>query len=527
MKSNRILVGMLLVISLSLVATASSSAHKQPSLMEIYDIIKTKQFVDLTHSFEPGIPHWKGFPDEKLETLYWYDPGVGTLGSGFYAQYFSIVGQWGTHVDSPAHFIKGLRTVDQIDVKEMILPLVVIDVHEKVAKNPDYTITMEDVRTWEEKHGKIPKGAFVAMRTDWSKRWPDAVAMQNKDANGTAHYPGWSMEVLKYLYEDRKITASGHEPTDTDPGIATSKDDYSLETYILQQNHYQIELLTNLDRVPEAGALVVVAFPKPKNGSGFPARVFAILDSSDDKQSHNVLVNLQVDAENTGENLFKVLGELERRGYTTTVYVTGTFAENNGMTIQEIQEHGHDIAFHGWKTGENLTTMNYSMQQEILIKAKNSVENYSGQVEGFRPQYYSQNEDTYTILDSLNISYDSGFISGLKYIPGYENYTKPYKVTNHSFYAVPVSSYNTSIRTIYLCDLSATSKFKINATEWYSILRNKFDESEKKNEPMVVVLHPWITGNETTGYWQAFTQFLNYTDTKSLSEKYKNRIVEI
>ena len=99
----------------------------------------------------------------------------------------------------------------------------------------------------------------------------------NKDANGIAHYPGWIMAVLKYLYEDRKITASGHETTDTDPGVATSKDDYSLETYILKSNHYQIELLAHLDEVPEAGALVVASFPKPKDGSGFPARVFAIL----------------------------------------------------------------------------------------------------------------------------------------------------------------------------------------------------------------------------------------------------------
>lgn len=115
------------------------------------------------------------------------------------------------------------------------------------------------------------------MRTDWSKRWPDAEEMQNKDADGIAHYPGWSLDVLKYLYEERKITASGHETTDTDPGVATSKGDYSLETYLLGTDHYQIELLTNLDKVPEAGAIVVVAFPKPKGGSGFPARVFAIV----------------------------------------------------------------------------------------------------------------------------------------------------------------------------------------------------------------------------------------------------------
>src|SRR4030067_1129189 len=120
----------------------------------------------------------------------------------------ALIGVW--------HIIRGLRTVDQIDVKEMVLPLVVIDVHNKVVSNPDYTITMDDVRLWEKKFGKIPKGVFVAMRTDWSKRWPDMSSMQNKDATGVAHYPGWSMDVLKYLYEIRLITASGHETTDTD-----------------------------------------------------------------------------------------------------------------------------------------------------------------------------------------------------------------------------------------------------------------------------------------------------------------------
>jgi kynurenine formamidase len=150
-------------------------------------------------------------------------------------------------------------------------------VHEQADKNPDYTITLDDVRGWEQRHAPVPEGAFAAMRTDWSKRWPDAEAMQNKDADGVAHYPGWSTKVLKYLYEERKITASGHETTDTDPGVATSKGDYTLETYMLGTDHHQIELLTNLDKVPEAGAIVVVAFPKPKGGSGFPARVFAIV----------------------------------------------------------------------------------------------------------------------------------------------------------------------------------------------------------------------------------------------------------
>ena len=264
-------------ITLAFAVGCSAQHGDEPSLTRIQQILAGKKYVDLTHAFEPGIPRWPGFPDETRKTIYWYDKRPETMGSGFFAEVFTHVGQWGTHVDPPAHFIKGLRTVDQIDVKEMILALVVVDVQEDAAKNPDYILSIERVKKWEKDHGPIPGGAFVAMRTDWSKRWPDAAKMTNKDVNGVAHYPGWSLPVLKYLYEERKIKASGHETTDTDPGIATTKDDYSLETYILSTNHYQIELLTNLDQVPESGAIVVASFPKPKGGSGFTARVFAIL----------------------------------------------------------------------------------------------------------------------------------------------------------------------------------------------------------------------------------------------------------
>jgi kynurenine formamidase len=252
-------------------------AAKDLALAEVYEFLKSRKWVDLTHAFAPGIPHWPGFPNEQREALYHYDEGVGTRGAGIYVHLYSHVGQWGTHADPPAHFVRGTRTLDQIDVTEMVLPLVVLDIHDKAQKNPDYTITMDDVKAWEAKHGRIPAGSFVALRTDWSKRWPDDTAMQNEDSKGTKHFPGWSLEVLRYLFDECKITASGHETTDTNPGMDCSKGDYSMETYILGTNHYQIELLANLDQVPEFGALVIAAFPKPKNGSGFPARVFAIL----------------------------------------------------------------------------------------------------------------------------------------------------------------------------------------------------------------------------------------------------------
>lgn len=241
------------------------------SLSEALSIIQSHRFVDLTHAFAPGIPHWKGAPNETVKTLYTVDK------DGFRINEYCHIGQWGTHVDPPAHFHTGLHTVDQIELKDMLMPLVVIDVHAKAAKNPDYVLSLDDIHAWERRHGQIPRGAFVAMRTDWSKRWPDGAKLANKDAAGVYHYPGWSLPVLKLLYEERGITASGHETTDTDPGIATTKDDYSLESYVLGTNHYQIELLANLDQVPESGALVWVTFPKVENGSGFPARVVAVV----------------------------------------------------------------------------------------------------------------------------------------------------------------------------------------------------------------------------------------------------------
>jgi kynurenine formamidase len=260
--------------AMGMITVALSSAPvsaRADGLWDLYATLQAKNWVDLTHPFDTDIPHWKGFDPMTRKIVYDYDK------DGFRAELFCHVGQWGTHLDPPAHFHKGARTADKISIKQMLLPLVVIDVHRETAKNADYVLTVKDVKAWEAKHGAVPKGAFVAMRTDWSKRWPNQDKMQNLDARGTAHYPGWSMAALKYLYETRHITASGHETTDTDPGLATTKDDYSLESYILGIDHYQIELLANLDKVPESGALISVTWPDIKDGTGFPARVFAIL----------------------------------------------------------------------------------------------------------------------------------------------------------------------------------------------------------------------------------------------------------
>lgn len=228
-------------------------------------------FTDLTHAFFPGQPKFPDFPDEERRPLQDY-----ALGHDCQVHLYTHVGQWGTHVDPPVHYIKGGRTLDAIPPAEMLLPLVILDISARVASDPDATPTLDDVAAWESAFGRIPAGAFVALRTDWSKRWPDAAKMQNRDAAGLSHCPGWSRTVLEALIEDRQVRAIGHEQLDTDPGLSVSRGDDSLERYVLSRDRWQIEMLANLDQVPPCGALIIASWPKPKAGSGFPARAIAI-----------------------------------------------------------------------------------------------------------------------------------------------------------------------------------------------------------------------------------------------------------
>ena len=249
-------------------------------LTDVLDQLRACTWVDLTHAFGPGIPHYVEFPDEVRTVLFHYDSGVGERGSGFLAHEYRHIGQWGTHMDPPSHFARGGRTQDEVDVREMILPLAVIDVREACAEAPDFACTRGVVEAWEARHGAVPTGALVALHTGWGARWPDDEAMQNADADGVAHYPGWGIDALQMLVEERGITAIGHDTTDTDPGARVCAGQAPAETYILGADRWQIELLANLDRVPPTGALIVATWPKPRDGSGFPARAFAIVPPS-------------------------------------------------------------------------------------------------------------------------------------------------------------------------------------------------------------------------------------------------------
>ena len=243
---------------------------QKSGLWDVLASLKQMNWADLTHAFDVGSPHYAADRPMTRERIADY------ASQGYRAEYFGLPGQWGTHMDPPAHFHDGAAAADAIPVTDMLLPLVVLDIHEQVSRDPDYTVTRAGIADWERRFGKIPEGAFVALRSDWSKHWPDQAAMENRDADGLSHAPGWSREPLEFLFETRAITAIGHETLDTDPGLAASRGDFSLESYALARGRYQIGLLANLDRVPESGAIVSVTWPKIHKGSGFPARVFAI-----------------------------------------------------------------------------------------------------------------------------------------------------------------------------------------------------------------------------------------------------------
>lgn len=257
-----------LLIALSIV-TLSPNAHAESDLMSAYHTIASKQFVDLTQSFGPETPVWSGFGQARFMPA--FDPNTKRpytiKDDGFRTTYYDMVGQYGTHVDPPAHFASDGITMDQIPLKQMILPLIVLDDTPYIAKDPNHAFSLADLQEWEAKHGRVPAGSFVALRTDMSRDW-DA----NPERFKRAPFPAWAFETIKFLYEQRGVVATGHESMDTD---TTEKMDS--ETYILRHGHYQIEVMTNLDKVPPTGALIVVTWPKVRNGLGFPARAFAIL----------------------------------------------------------------------------------------------------------------------------------------------------------------------------------------------------------------------------------------------------------
>ncbi|WP_340620630.1 cyclase family protein [Xenorhabdus siamensis] len=240
-------------------------------ILQALTLLKSKKWIDLTHSFDQDSPHFFMFDPAQIKTLFSYP-------DGFFAQQFTFVGQYGTHIDAPCHFIPDARFLNELELKELVLPLIVIDQSERAKQEPNFSLSKDDILQFEAKHGIIEAGTFVALRTDWSKRWPSQEKMNNKDINGNNQTPGWGLDALKFLFEERKIKAIGHETFDTDSAKDSIKNSALLsENYVLAQDTYQIEVMTNLDQVPTRGAVIFNIVAKPEKAAGFPVRSFAII----------------------------------------------------------------------------------------------------------------------------------------------------------------------------------------------------------------------------------------------------------
>ncbi len=253
----------------ALLVLSSASCQAVMSLADAYAAIATKKRVDLTHAFGPETPVWHGFGQATMAAA--ADPESHqpyTLEhDGFHTTFYAMVGQYGTHIDPPAHFDPKGQTMDNIPLEDMILPLIVIDMTPLLKAEPNHAFNLDDLRSWEQTHGAIPLRAFVALRTDMGRDFE-----KNPERFKRSPFPGWSLPVVKFLFESRGTVAIGHEALDTD-----TTETFDSEAWLLKHGHWQIEALTNLDKVPATGAVMVVTWPKVRGGFGFPARAFAIL----------------------------------------------------------------------------------------------------------------------------------------------------------------------------------------------------------------------------------------------------------
>jgi kynurenine formamidase len=191
---------------------------------------------------------------------------------GYYMQEWRIIEHIGTHVDAPGHFTPGGRLAPELRLSELIVPAVVIDIAHRAARDPDTVVTIEDLRSFERRHGRIPRDAAVLMYSGWGAKVGDPDAYRGTDATGTLHFPGFDPDACEWLLRRRGIRSLGVDTLSIDPGNSTT-----FETHLILTgaDRYGVENLANLDRIPRRGATIVVGLIPYEEGSGGQARVFA------------------------------------------------------------------------------------------------------------------------------------------------------------------------------------------------------------------------------------------------------------
>jgi kynurenine formamidase len=223
--------------------------------------------MDLSHVHTGSFPIWPGFIPIQVANLLTHDK------DGFFVNIWVTPEHHATHVDAPIHFGKNAWSADAVPANTLVCAAVVIHIHDRARGNPDAQVTVDDLRAWESKHGRIPAGAAVLMHSGWEARAGDQSAYRNMDAQGAMHFPGFSKETGEFLLKERNINGIGVDTLSLDHGASK---DFAVHYSVLPANKWGIENLANLAKIPEAGATIFVGLPKVKGASGGPARILAV-----------------------------------------------------------------------------------------------------------------------------------------------------------------------------------------------------------------------------------------------------------
>src|SRR3954447_15547759 len=264
------------IAATTLVAAAAPAAAEARGvgLWSVYDsALSHARYIDLTHPITPNMPVWKGFGPATFEPA--VDPSTGIpytyAKDGFEATAYRIAtDQFGTQLDPPAHWAPEYAGIDELPPTYAVRPLVVISIVRQVRTDPKYALQVSDIRRFERRHGRIPKGSVVMVRSDWSKRWThDPVKAKALAADPV--FPGVSLKALKFLHIKRYILFHGHEPLDTDTTPTLEG-----EAWLMHHGYTKAEGVANLQGVPATGCLVDIGYPKFRGGLGGYARYVAI-----------------------------------------------------------------------------------------------------------------------------------------------------------------------------------------------------------------------------------------------------------
>jgi kynurenine formamidase len=178
-----------------------------------------------------------------------------------------------THIDVPRHFAKDGRSVGEVPLSDLIVPLAVLDLRARAVVDPDMAVTPDDILLWERQHGQLPRGCCVAINSGW-----DPLARTGR-ANGTPRSdsrrsPGFSLEAVQMLAASRDVKGIAVDAMTLDRG--TNAPEYPVHQFWLRSGRWGIEGLTNLDVVPPSGAVLVVGVAPIKDATGFPVRAIAL-----------------------------------------------------------------------------------------------------------------------------------------------------------------------------------------------------------------------------------------------------------